>query len=109
VSKLIDAGRVEETIYFSPNEQACLTYALVCDSAAMSPQIRYTGREMVVILPRDQATAWTGNDQVGIYATIDLGNRGTLDLVLEKDFACLDLSDADNLDTFPNPKAGAGS
>jgi hypothetical protein len=77
----------------------------MCDSAVVSPQIRYTGREIVVILPREQATTWAGSDQVGIYATVDLGLRGTLVLVVEKDFACLDLSDADNLDTFPNPNA----
>jgi len=92
-------------IHFSPDEQCCLTYALVCDSAAISPQIQYTGREVVVILSRDQATAWASSAQVGIYATVDLGRRGTLDLVVEKDFACLDLSDADNIDTFPNPNA----
>ena len=34
------------------------------------------------------------------------GNR-SLDLIVEKDFACLDLSDADNEDTFPNPNSGA--
>lgn len=30
-----------------------------------------------------------------------------LELILEKDFACLDRSDADNHDTFPNPFIGA--
>lgn len=30
-----------------------------------------------------------------------------LELILEKDFACLDRSDADNHDTFPNPLIGA--
>ena len=82
-----------------------LTYALVCDSAVMSPQVQYVGSEIIVILPHDQAMLWAGSDQVGIYATVDLGLHETLDLVVEKDFACMDLSDADNLDTFPNPKA----
>jgi hypothetical protein len=104
VSKVIAASRVEETIYFSPVDEVCLTYALVCDSAVMSPQVQYTGREIVVILPHNQAMTWARNGQVGIYATVDLGLHGTLDLLVEKDFACLDLSDADNIDTFPNPK-----
>jgi hypothetical protein len=105
VSTLVDAGRVEETAYFSPVEHACLSYALVRDSTATSPQIRYAERNLAVVLPGDLATAWANSDQVGIYAAIDLGPRGTLDLVVEKDFACLDVSDADNLDTYPNPKA----
>ena len=105
VSKLINAGRVEETICFSPGDQMCLTYALVCDSTVTSPQVRYTGREIVVILCRDQAITWASSDQVGIYASVDLGLQGTLDLTVEKDFACMDLSDADNSDTYPNPNA----
>lgn len=83
-----------------------MTYALTCDSSATSLHIRFANCGIVAVLPRDQATSWAGCDQVGIYATIDLGIHGTLDLAIEKDFACLDLSDADNLDTFPNPNAG---
>lgn len=102
---LVDAGRVEETVHFSPLEQLCLTYALVCDSTATSADIRYTEREIVVVLPCDQATTWANSDQVGIYTVVDVGGCSALDLVVEKDFACLDLRDADNLDTYPNPKA----
>jgi hypothetical protein len=104
VSKLIDAGRVEEIIHFSPEDQVSLTYALVCDSAVQSPQVRFTTHEIVVAVPHIQAIRWAGNGQVGIYAAVDLGLHGALDLSVEKDFACMDLSDADNLDTFPNPK-----
>jgi hypothetical protein len=60
-----------------------------------------------VIVPKSNVLAWGTSDQVGIYHTIDLGLRGSLEVVLEKDFACLDLSDAENEDTFPNPSAGA--
>jgi hypothetical protein len=42
-------------------------------------------------------------NQVGIYSSVDLGPRGVLELIVEKDFACLDLSDANNADAFPNP------
>ena len=31
---------------------------------------------------------------------------GTLALLIEKDFACLDRSEEDNEDTFPNPNVG---
>ena len=34
------------------------------------------------------------------------GDIGTLALLIEKDFACLDGSEADNEDTFPNPNDG---
>jgi len=31
---------------------------------------------------------------------------GSLALLIEKDFACLDRSEEDNEDTFPNPNTG---
>ena len=107
VSQLIAAGRVEKTIQFSPNEQSFLTYALVSESGLMSPQVRSTAREVVIALPQQEGATWAGSDQVGIYAIINLGLPGTLSLSVEKDFACMDLSDADNLDTFPNPQLAA--
>jgi hypothetical protein len=105
VSKLIDSGRVEETIYFSADEQSGLTYALVCGSGLRSPDVQFTGGEVVVAVSKQQAITWAESEQVGIYATFDLGPRGTLDLIVEKDFACIDRGEGEELDTFPNPKA----
>jgi len=105
VSKLVDGSRVEERFYFCSGDQSHLTYTLACDSVATSPQAQYTGREILVVVPRDKALIWAATDQVGIYATVDLGLHRTLELIVEKDFTCMDLSDADNLDAFPNPKA----
>jgi len=45
-------------------------------------------------------------DQVGIAEDIALADLGSLALLIEKDFACLDQSEADNEDTFPNPNVG---
>ena len=62
---------------------------------------------MTIVLRTEEVKAWEGSSQVGIYSTVDLGERGLLDILAEKDYACLDLSDAENIDTFPNPSAGA--
>ncbi len=103
VAKLLDAGHVEETIHFSPEEQSRLTYSLRVEPDLTSATLRYQRPEVVVVLSTKEATSWAQDNQVGIYATVDLGPRGALDLIVEKDFACVDGSDADNLDTFPNP------
>ena len=47
-----------------------------------------------------------GEDSRGALV-VDLGSNEGPDIIVEKDFACLDLSDADNHDTFPNPQLGA--
>jgi hypothetical protein len=62
---------------------------------------------VAVLIPAEQANAWGATDQVGIAEDISLGSFGSLALLIEKDFACLDRSEEDNEDTFPNPNAGA--
>jgi hypothetical protein len=107
VAKLTAGERIAETVHLGCSEQAALTYALGTEPDAASVQLRYEGGEILVLLPKDVASAWAGTEQVGIYATVDLGANGKLDVIVEKDFACLDLSDAENADTFPNPELGA--
>ena len=107
LAKLIDTGRIGETIFFSPDEYSSLTYALELQPSSNSATLRYRQSEIVIVLSTQEVGGWADSDRVGIYATLDLGARGTLDLLVEKDFACLDLSDAENVDTFPNPNAGA--
>jgi hypothetical protein len=106
VAQAIETGRVEETIYFAAGEQPRLTYALVCDTDLARLEVRNTPTEVTVSLPQETARAWAQGEQVGIYATIDLGLRGTLAVSVEKDFACMDGSH--DADAFPNPKAAAG-
>jgi hypothetical protein len=100
-------GRIEETIHFTAAPEATLTYAL---ESALKPSpvtVRYGSREVTVILSKDRARIWGGQSEVGVYTTLDMGPAGSLEVVVEKDFACLDRSDEDNSDTFANPLAGA--
>jgi hypothetical protein len=107
LANLINSSRIEETIYLAPDEQARLTYALEHEPTLSSAVVRYQSPQVVIVLPTKDARTWAETDDVGIYARVDLGARGALDLIVEKDFACVDLSDAENIDTFPNPNAGA--
>jgi len=106
VAKLTAGERIAETVHLGCGEQTALMYALGTE-AASAVQVRYEGSEILVLLPKDEANTWAGTEQVGIYATVDVGVYGKLDVIVEKDFACLDLSDAENEDTFPNPELGA--
>ena len=100
-------GRIEETIHFTAAPEATLTYAL---ESALKPSpvtVRYGSREVTVILSKDRARVWGAQSEVGVYTNLDMGPAGSLEVVVEKDFACLDRSDEDNSDTFANPLAGA--
>jgi len=107
VTKLIETGRIEETIHFSSDSRAMLTYSLKTEAGQAGVRIRHEFPEVSIVLPVDQAKSWADTNQVGIYATVDIGGHGALEIIVEKDFACLDLSDAENHDTFANPEIGA--
>lgn len=107
LAKLMAGERIEQTIYFSPAEDSRLTYVLEHKSSSFSTTLRYQPHEVAIVLSTADLKAWGESIQVGIYAAADLGAHGVLDLLVEKDFACLDLSDAQNIDTFPNPNAEA--
>ena len=72
-----------------------------------SVTIAYTPGEIRISVPAGRMQAWGLESETGIYETLTVGEGSKLELVLEKDFACLDRDDADNADTFPHPHAGA--
>jgi len=106
LARLLASGRIDATIHFAPAQEARWTYAVEHRPEATEATLEYKTTEVVVVLSSAQTQAWEKSDQVGIYETCDLGQGEHLDLLVEKDFACLDLSDTDNDDTFPNPAMG---
>jgi hypothetical protein len=107
VARISKSDRLEETVHFAPEANAKLTYALEPESSVMEPTVRYTENTVTILIPLDQASTWCATDQVGIAGRVSLGSFGSLDLLIEKDFACLDRSDEDNRDTFANPNVHA--
>jgi hypothetical protein len=107
VARLLKGERVEETIHFAAQETAKLTYALEPEVSGIAPTVQYSDGDVTVRLPADMAIPWCLTDQVAIVASISVGVFGALDLLIEKDFACLDRSEEDNQDAFTNPLAGA--
>jgi hypothetical protein len=105
MARLLDTGRIEETIYFAAGDGAKLTYALE-HRAAEEISLHYRANEVTVSLSTASVHEWAEGEQVGIYGALDVGH-GQLELIVEKDFACLDGSDAENADTFANPNQGA--
>jgi hypothetical protein len=105
MTRLLANGRIEETICFGADPEASLTYALEHNARATAMSVRYTPREVTLALSSADAQQWARGQDVGVYAEA-VTSRGVLSLAVEKDFACLDKSDAENIDTFPNPNQG---
>jgi hypothetical protein len=106
VARLLAGDWIEETVHFTPETSAKFTYALRQESSVSRPTVQYTENRVSILIPADQANAWGVTGQVGIAENISLGHLGSLALLIEKDFACLDRSDEDNEDTYQNPNAG---
>ena len=105
LARLLETGVLEETLYFGREEGAELTYVLARDSSRRAIDVESSPKRVAVILPGEAVRAWSATEQVGISAEVDLGVRGSLSVLVEKDFACLDGSAEPNADTFTNPNA----
>jgi hypothetical protein len=106
MARLVEKGRVEETIQFAPESDAILTYSLSHAALVRETAVRYELRRIAVEIPTEWVDPWANTDQVGIYASIEFGAAGKLEVILEKDFACLDREEG-NEDKFSNPQMGA--
>jgi hypothetical protein len=104
-AQFLAGDRIEETIHFNQSTEARLTYALEPAPSVTRVGVRYVPHEITVLLPEVLMRDWSNESQVGVYASIDIGNAETLEVSIEKDFACLDGSDEENLDTFANPQS----
>ena len=103
----LQAGeRIQETIRFSAAPSATLTYVLEIASHSQPVTTVFVDQQITVSVSQEQLTSWSGEHQVGIYASLPVDETTVLEVSIEKDFACLDLSDEDNADTFANPLAG---
>jgi hypothetical protein len=107
LKKFVEQGRLEETVHFASDNEAFITYGLEYDDSEFEVHVRYTVSKVLIVVPKNLAMTWAQTEQVGIYSSVEISGHGSLKVVVEKDFACLDLSDAENEDTFPNPVIGA--
>lgn len=106
LARLSAGESINEAIQFAPEPTAVFRYALVSSPETDQVRIRYRDGEITVTIAPEQMRVWGEESQIGIYATLDLGSAGPLEIAVEKDFACLDGRDEDNRDTFANPLEG---
>jgi hypothetical protein len=83
-----------------------MTYSVISSlSRGTTTAVSQLGN-IAVSIPEIELKKWASSEQVGVYADVALGDDQRLSVAVEKDFACLDQSDADNEDTLPKPESG---
>jgi hypothetical protein len=106
VEQLARTGRVEERILIGSGDDETFDYVLESTAAVSSPRATVTARGVVVQVPAHEVMKWASTDQTGIEGRQSVDSESSLRILVEKDFACIDGTDQENADTFPNPLAG---
>jgi hypothetical protein len=106
VAQLAMAGCIEEKIVMGSEPNDIFHYVLESSHAVSKVEAHLRDRGVLVQVPVETVIRWAEGDDVGIEAKLPIGNQGHLQVLIEKDFACLDGTDEQNADTFPNPQAG---
>ncbi len=93
---------VEETHF----PESVLTYRLdVSENHDISAS--FDRSRLVISLPKSKVSDWAGSDEVSLSAEQKLMDAGSLTLLIEKDFSCLEpghhRDGEDDEDTFPHP------
>ena len=105
LARLLIGERIEDSIHFSSVPDVHLSYALRSAEQSIPISIECVPQAVVVLISKEQLRLWSNDAEVGIYSSIELGRGRSLQVLIEKDFACLDHSDDENVDTFANPNA----
>jgi hypothetical protein len=100
VARFAEEGRLEEKTDFG---DAMLTYALQSSDAIENPLADFKSNTVTVYIPNPIKNVWVDTDLISIKHKADLGNEKMLSILVEKDFVCLDHTDEDQSDNFPNP------
>jgi hypothetical protein len=107
VKQLLRDGVIREHVQLTANPRDRLIYAITSSLSGATTTVTYHSGNIAVSVPNVQLTYWACSEEVGVYVDVTLGDDQVLSVAIEKDFACLDRSDAENEDTFPNPNLTA--
>lgn len=106
VDRFLRTGRVEERIVSGAGHQESFHYLLEANDAVSAPKGSIAPGSVVVQIPTADALRWALTSQTGIEGEQIIDSKISLRILVEKDFACLDGSEEQNADTFPNPLGG---
>ena len=102
VKNFREEGEIKEEMSFGILPADKLSFVL---KARNSGSFKITLESNVIMLqvPSVMCAKWTNTDLVGFEEEVTTGKGDTIRVLVEKDFKCLDGSDVENEDAYPNP------
>ncbi len=80
-------------------------YGLIVRHDIAQMQAESNPKGIFLLIPQHWADEWVATQRVGFESRVPLPGGGELYLLIEKDFQCLDNTDEDQSDMYPNPLA----
>jgi hypothetical protein len=102
VHQFAQTGNVTQVMEFGSEASDCFSYRLE-KTSGLNLAVRYEANTITVQVPHALAEEWTNTERVGFGEKVDTGKGRTIDLLVEKDFRCLDGSDDNDTESYPNP------
>ena len=100
VGKLAETGYLEEQTLFAGNK---LVYALLSVDSGNELSATLDTNKITMFVPHELIKDWPQNNIVGFNSNMQVSENGTLYLLLEKDFVCIDETMEDQSDNYNNP------
>ena len=108
VETLRESGIVEAITGFPGGRS--LQYRVESSPASVKPAAFFSDNAVTVRLPEAAVLAWATTEQVSLPGEQILDDGDTLQVLVEKDFACLTPREGeDESDMYPHPDAGTDS
>lgn len=106
VAQFANTGQIAETVEFGPNQR--LRYGLESSPDATGPEVRFSGSDIVIVLPANAAREWGETARISVQGNQMVCTGKSLAILVEKEFRRLHGTTLDP-DLYPNPlEAGTG-
>lgn len=103
VRQLSEGKRLVEHTRFGPAPEQVFSYALESKAGIEELRADFANNTITLFIPEQAAKAWPDEARVGFEVAYEVAPGVQLKLLLEKDFVCLDTTDEDQSDNYPNP------
>ena len=100
VEKFGSEAQIEESTALLP---LGFVYALKSDNGINALKIEFERNRITIYVPHVLGKEWVKTERVGIENWVDGFNGEKIQLLVEKDFKCLDHTAEDQSDNFENP------
>jgi hypothetical protein len=97
-----EKGIIEEVIEFGDGDGERICFSLQ-RTPADQLAIEYAKGNVTIFIPEPLAVQWTQSEQVGFDERLKTKQGRMVSILVEKDFACLDATESENIGTYPNP------